>query len=86
MSRCPVSQEFHPETGPASSELHRVLARARREEPIFYWEPMGAWVVTRYDDVKAILEDTERFTQTGILAPSPEGRRSPRSFTAAGRS
>jgi cytochrome P450 len=29
--------------------------------------------VTRYDDVKAVLEDTERFTQTGILAPTPEG-------------
>jgi cytochrome P450 len=73
MARCPLSEEFHPETGPPPGELHRVLARARKEEPIFFWEPMGVWVVTRYDDVKAILEDTERFTQTGILAPSPEG-------------
>jgi len=73
VARCPVSEDFHPETGPSPSELHRVLARARSEEPIFFWEPMGVWVVTRYDDVKAVLEDTERFTQTGILAPSPEG-------------
>jgi cytochrome P450 len=73
LARCPVSEEFHPETAPDAAELHRVLARARSEEPIFFWEPLGAWVVTRYEDVKAILEDTERFTQTGILAPSPEG-------------
>lgn len=73
MARCPVSEEFHPERGPGARELHRVLARARKEEPIFFWEPLGAWIVTRYDDVKAVLEDTTRFTQKGILAPSPEG-------------
>jgi cytochrome P450 len=73
MGRCPVSEEFHPERGPDADELHRVLARARSEEPIFFCEPLGAWIVTRYDDVRGILEDTERFTQTGILAPSQEG-------------
>jgi cytochrome P450 len=73
MGRCPVSEEFHPESGPDSAALHRVLARARREEPIFFWKPLGAWVVTRYDDVKAVLEDTARFTQKGILAPSQDG-------------
>jgi cytochrome P450 len=73
LARCPVAQEFHPETGPDAESLHRVLARARREQPIFFWEPLGAWVVTRYDDVKAVLGDTERFTQKGILAPTPEG-------------
>jgi cytochrome P450 len=73
MGRCPVSEEFHPERGPDAAELHRVLARAREEEPIFFSETLGAWIVTRYDDVKAVLEDTERFTQTGILAPSQEG-------------
>ena len=44
-----------------------------KEEPIFFWEPLGTWVVTRYDDVKAVLDDTTRFTQKGILAPSQEG-------------
>jgi cytochrome P450 len=73
MARCPVSDEFHPESGPDASELHRVLARARTEEPIFFWEPLGAWVVTRYEDVKAVLDDTDRFTQKGILAPSQDG-------------
>jgi cytochrome P450 len=73
LARCPVSEEFRPESGPDAKELHRVLARARKQEPVFFWKPLGAWVVTRYDDVKAVLEDTQRFTQTGILAPSPEG-------------
>jgi cytochrome P450 len=73
MARCPVAEEFHPETGPEAAELHRVLARARAEQPIFFWEPLGTWVVTRYDDVKAVLDDPTRFTQQGILAPSPEG-------------
>lgn len=73
MTRCPVAEAFRPETGPDAAELHRVLARARKEAPVFFWEPMGAWVVTRYEDVKAVLEDTVRFTQKGILAPTPEG-------------
>jgi cytochrome P450 len=73
MARCPIAHDFHPEAGPPPDELHRVLARARAEEPIFFWEPLGAWVVTRYEDVKAVLEDPARFTQKGILAPTPEG-------------
>ena len=47
MDRCPVSESFDPESGPSVERLHEMLACARSEEPIFYWEPLDAWVVTR---------------------------------------
>lgn len=31
-----------------------VFARLRREDPVHYSQPMKSWIVTRYDDVKAI--------------------------------
>lgn len=34
-----------------------LFARCRAEAPIFYSDTFGAWVLTRYDDVKAVLED-----------------------------
>jgi cytochrome P450 len=38
-----------------------VFARLRRELPIFYSQATSAWVVSRYDDVKAVLQDADVF-------------------------
>jgi cytochrome P450 len=44
------SQEFaaHPE---------RVIARLRAEDPVHFVEPIGAWIITRYDDVRRLFTD-----------------------------
>jgi cytochrome P450 len=42
-------------------ERHAAFARLRRELPVFYSEATGAWVLSRYDDVKAVLQDAETF-------------------------
>jgi pulcherriminic acid synthase len=42
-------------------DRHELFARLREEAPIFFSESMGAWVVSRYDDVRAVLEDKDRF-------------------------
>jgi len=42
-------------------DRHEVFARLRRELPIFYSDLMGAWVLTRYGDVKAVLQDGDVF-------------------------
>ena len=43
--------------GAGDSERHAFFARCREEAPIFFSEALGAWVLTRYDDVRAVLED-----------------------------
>lgn len=35
------------------------IARLRREEPVHYVEAMALWYVTRYEDVKRLLSDTD---------------------------
>jgi cytochrome P450 len=50
--------------------------RARHEEPIFYSADLDYWVVTRYNDVKAVFRDLETFSSaisgTPVREPSPE--------------
>jgi nitrite reductase/ring-hydroxylating ferredoxin subunit len=45
-----------------------LYARARREMPIFYSERFDLWVVTRYQDIVAILKDVGRFSSAQSLA------------------
>jgi len=61
--RCPFSgKSFNPLATPELDTLYPFLARARKEEPVFFSEPLHAWVVTRYEDLYAVLQDSERFS------------------------
>jgi len=42
-------------------DRHEVYARLRQESPAFRSERLGARVVTRYEDVRTVLRDTEGF-------------------------
>ncbi|APR77717.1 putative cytochrome P450 hydroxylase [Minicystis rosea] len=44
-------------------------ARARREEPVFWSESLGLWVVTRHDDVCAVAKDAVRFSSMDSITP-----------------
>lgn len=44
-------------------------ARARTEAPIFWSEELRMWVVTRYDDVKAVARDAARFSSVNSISP-----------------
>ena len=41
--------------------------RLRSEAPVFYSPIMKAWVLTRYDDIVAVLTDTTRFSAAGSI-------------------
>ena len=47
-----------------------VLELARREQPVFYAEKFGLWIVTRHDDVLAVLKDHGSFSSEGALKSS----------------
>ena len=54
-------------------------AEFRAQEPIFFHEPTGYWVVSRYDDIKAIFDDWKTFSSENAQKPMrpmcEEGRR-----------
>ncbi|MGH2888403.1 MAG: cytochrome P450 [Solirubrobacteraceae bacterium] len=46
--------------------------RALRECPVFYYEPLRFWMVTRYDDVEAVLRDVSTFaSRVWRVVPRP---------------
>src|ERR1700735_2514145 len=60
--RCPVTA-FGASFEDLDGESYGLYARARREEPVFYSPQIDCWVVTRYADVREILQgDPEMFS------------------------
>jgi cytochrome P450 len=59
---------YQPFSPPQAQNLHEVWSRIRDEEPVFYSEAMGAWVVSRYPDARAVLTDPRRFSSEGTKA------------------
>ncbi len=68
------------EAGPGLDQLiHRdqaaircpypIFAELRSERPVHFSDELGAWVVTRYDDVLAVLHDTDRFSSRMPTGP-----------------
>jgi cytochrome P450 len=49
-----------------------IYDRLRAEAPVAWSETLGAWVLTRYDDVLATLHDPRRFSSQGRLSAALE--------------
>ena len=65
-SKCPFSAEFDPLD---LRDPFPLLARARREQPVFYCPDIDYWVITRYDDIKAIFRDHKTYTAANTITP-----------------
>ena len=67
---CPVSANaaafnpFEPAYMQAPAEY---LRWAREQEPVFFSPQLGYWVVTRYEDVKAVFRDNLLFSPSIAL-------------------
>ena len=77
-SACPVShqaQAFNPFEEAYLQDPPEYLRWAREKEPVFFSPELGYWVVTRYDDIKAIFRDHASFSPANALEkitpPSP---------------
>ncbi len=51
-----------------------LFADLRDGSPVHWSEHLGAWVLTRYDDVLAVLHDTARFSSLMPTGPERRGR------------
>lgn len=67
---CPVSAgaaAFDPFGDGYQQNPPEYLRWARAQEPVFYAPQIGYWVVTRYDDIKAVFRDHESFDASVAL-------------------
>lgn len=67
---CPVSElarSFDPFHGEYQVDPGASLKAARAEEPVFYSPLIDYWVVTRYEDVKAVFKNPEVFSAAVAL-------------------
>ena len=67
-AQCPVSalsDTFHL----SNEQLESVMQRARAERPVFYLDDIDFWAVTKYDDIRTVLGDKERFSAEITLQP-----------------
>jgi cytochrome P450 len=54
-------EQFELTSGPFAENPYPIVARLREEAPLFWHEKLNAYVVSRYDDVKMVIEDNTRF-------------------------
>jgi cytochrome P450 len=72
--------DWHPEDPATLADPYDVFTRLRDEDPC-HWSPrLKSWVLTRYDDVKAVCLDKERLSSDRLRPffaslPSPEAER-----------
>ncbi|WP_406729015.1 cytochrome P450 [Streptomyces sp. GD-15H] len=66
---CPIHHGYEPFS---QDDPFPSYAALRAEEPVMYDERIGCWVVSRYDDIKAVFEDWETFSSENAQAPVRE--------------
>lgn len=67
---CPVSHgaaAFDPFSDCYQQDPPEYVRWAREQEPVFYSPQLGYWVVTRFDDIKAIFRDNITFSPSIAL-------------------
>ena len=67
---CPVSQraaDFDPFSDGYQQDPPDYVRWAREREPIFYSPALGYWVITRFDDIKAVFRDNITFSPSIAL-------------------
>ncbi|MGE0097245.1 MAG: cytochrome P450 [Hydrogenophaga sp.] len=65
----PASERFDPFEVGYVQDPYATLAELRASEPVFFSPVIGSWVVTRFETVKAVLRDTQRFSALLVSDP-----------------
>lgn len=71
-----LPQTFNPMAPEQVEDPYAILARMRRELPVFHSPLFDLWVVSRYSDISEVEKDPARFSSAGALdarsEPHPE--------------
>ncbi|MBB5048992.1 hypothetical protein HNR60_003763 [Rhodopseudomonas rhenobacensis] len=69
----PVLEGFDPFSEEFLSDPARIIKRAQATAPVFYYEPLRMWVVTRYDDICKVARDWESYSSKAVgFVPPPD--------------
>jgi cytochrome P450 len=69
MTKCPVAHEYDPLEPSIVLDPYPTLNRLRREGPVFYLPELDHYIVTRFDDIEAILMDRETWSAANASSP-----------------
>jgi cytochrome P450 len=69
MSTCPIAHDYDPLDPIVVADPYPALRHLREEGPVFYLPSLDHYIVTRFDDIEAILKD--RVTWSAANASSP---------------
>ncbi|MCE0764605.1 cytochrome P450 [Pseudonocardia kujensis] len=59
--------EFNPMVSPHRENPHLFYKWSRAESPITFAPPLNAYMVTRYDDIKAVVDDPETYSSANSV-------------------
>ena len=65
----PLGKHYLPLSDEHLEHPDAFYAIARREEPVFFSDTHRMWIVTRYDDVRTVLSDTNLFSSKDSITP-----------------
>src|SRR5437879_988026 len=63
-----VNIDYDPFSPAFRDDPYPIYQTLRRFAPVYWAEQSKTWVVSRYDDVLAILKDTTRFSSDAMVA------------------
>jgi cytochrome P450 len=66
--RIDESMDFNPYSQAFRDDPYPVYRRLRDEEPAHFSNEVGFWVLSRYDDIVAALQDVETYSSAGALS------------------
>ncbi|MGB1008269.1 MAG: cytochrome P450 [Thiolinea sp.] len=66
VAQCPAHKDYDPFD---LSAPHADWQHLRENSPVYFHEPTGYYIVSRYDDVKAVFNDWETFSSDNAQAP-----------------
>ncbi len=69
MTGCPVAHDYDPLDPAMMLDPYPFLNRLRREAPVSYLPGLDHYIVTRFDDIEAILTDRETWSAANASSP-----------------
>ena len=69
MSTCPIAKDYDPLNPSIVANPYPALSRLREEGPVFYLPDLDHYIVTRFDDIEAILKDRETWSAANASSP-----------------
>lgn len=66
--RCPhLGAQYNPFAGPHVENPHPFFEKLRKEEPVAFSPMLNMWLVSRFEDIAAVLKDPARFSNRDML-------------------